>query len=124
MRRSLALVAAIGAVLSPAAAGRPVKPVLTVKGHLEALAASGPYTALATAAPGTSCTILVVAGASKRQVTGPTACRRGSQTSTVVVSQLWVGSHTLMAQSIASPSPHGDSYALWTSALSGSAMTQ
>jgi hypothetical protein len=121
MRRGLALVAALGAVLSPVAAA---KPVLTVKGHLEALAASGSYAALATAAPGTSCTILLVSGSAKRQITGPTPCQRGSQTSTVVVSQLWIGSHTLMAEAIASPSPHGDSYSLWTAPLGGSAVTE
>ena len=79
-----------------------------------AIAAAGPRVAIASA----DCTILVatLAGNSKRvAVRAPRQCRDNE--SDVALWDLWLGRAALAITTIDAPSPHGESYALWTGPL-------
>lgn len=93
-------------------------PSFRVPGQVTALAAAGPRVAVATTGGRSSCLIRVAALASGRAPTAvapPRSCR--DEEATIWVDDLWLGRSALVAQTIDSPSPHGELYELWTGTL-------
>src|SRR5205807_10497023 len=77
------------------------------------LAGSGPRVAVVTS----DCIIRVSALAAGRKavaVEPPAACRNGDP---VGIDGVWLGRSAVAVQTIDAPSPHGESYALWTGPL-------
>jgi hypothetical protein len=91
----------------------------TVPGYVAALAASGARVGVATLSD--SCVIRV---AELARATTPTTvktsalpCSRAQDGSDANVEDLWLGKTTAAATVVDSPSPHGESYTLWTGPL-------
>jgi len=124
---SPAVLAAAAFVVGVPAAGATTIPLpkasFTLTGHLEALTAAGGSAAVATEKPGADCMITVTSFAGRRQITGPAACQAASRDGVSVISALWLGRQTIVAQAIDSPSVHGDRYSLWAGPRSGGPLT-
>jgi hypothetical protein len=118
-----ALVAATAAGAAPRDASPELpRPSLSLPESLEALAAAGPRVALATA--GLGCTIRVIAlGAANpkpvevRGVGDGLTCDEEVVGNDSLVYGLWLGRSTIDVLLYESPSPHGDSYSVWTGRL-------
>jgi hypothetical protein len=118
------IVAALALAASASAAPPLPAPSLTVTGRLQALTAAGRYAVVATQTRAGACAVSVadlIRGGRTRQLSGPQVCRAGG--GDAVVADLWLGKRTILAEAIDSPSPHGDSYSLWTAPLAGGAFT-
>jgi hypothetical protein len=120
------VVAALALALAASASAAPLPaPALTVTGRLQALTAAGRYAVVATQTPTGTCVVSVadlVRGGRARQLSGPQVCQTGG--GDAVVADLWLGKKTILAEAIDSPSPHGDSYTLWTAPLAGGPFAQ
>lgn len=122
-----ALILSVAAVAAAAASAQTSPRVLpapsfSARGHLEGLAASGSRVAVVAADDVTGCVIRVasLAGGTKpATTTAALPCRQDQDGSDAFVADLWLGRTALAATVIDSPSPHGDTYSLWTGPLRG-----
>jgi hypothetical protein len=124
MRAALVVSAAAVAVAAPAAQASAVLPPPRFgdRGHLEGLAASGSRVAFVVADGGSGCRIRVadLAGATKpATVVAALPCRQDRDGPDASVSDLRLGRTSLAATVRYSPSPHGDTYSLWTGQQTG-----
>jgi hypothetical protein len=101
-------------VLASAHASALPPPSFRVAWAAAGLAAAGPRVAVAAH----DCRIRVAALVTRAKpvaVRGPQECR--DDETDVALSELWLGRSTLAVTTINAPSPHGESYALWTGPL-------
>jgi hypothetical protein len=124
IRAALVLSAVAVAVAAPAAQASAVlpQPRFSEPGHLEGLAASGARVAFVVADGVSGCKIRVanLAGATKPATAAAALpCRQDRDGSDASVSELRLGRTSLAATVLYSPSPHGDTYSLWTGQQAG-----
>jgi hypothetical protein len=118
------LVVCLAAVVAAAPGAQATSRVLpaasfTVPGYVAALAASGARVGVATLSD-----FCVIRVAELARATTPTTvktsalpCSRARDGSDAYVEDLWLGKTAAAATVVDSPSPHGDSYTLWTGPL-------
>jgi len=82
---------------------------LKAAGQATALAASGGRIAVAS-----TCDVRVVDRGRKPRLLKPVGFCRGESRSDSAVLGLWLGRKTIVEQTIIAPSPHGETYQLWT----------
>ena len=122
-----ALILSVAAVAAAAASAQTSPRVLpapsfSARGHLEGLVASGSRVDVVAADDVAGCVIRVASLAGKTKPATTTAalpCREDRDGSDAFVADLWLGRTALAATVIYSPSPHGDTYSLWTGPLHG-----